>query len=109
MSPIILAVDAGTSVMKAVAFDVAEQVHVVHQKRNDYAEPRPGFVEQDMARTGQDLFEVLSGLIARLEAQGQSAAIAAITLTGQGDGTWLVDEDGEPVGPALLWLDARAA
>ncbi len=108
MSPIILAVDAGTSVMKAVAFDVAGQVHAVHQKRNDYAEPRPGFVEQDMARTGQDLFEVLSGLIARLEAQGQSAAIAAITLTGQGDGTWLIDEDGEPVGPALLWLDARA-
>jgi erythritol kinase (D-erythritol 1-phosphate-forming) len=108
MSPIILAVDAGTSVMKAVAFDVAGQVHAANQKRNDYAEPRSGFVEQDMARTGLDLFEVLSGLIAMLKAQGQNDAIAAIALTGQGDGTWLIDAEGEPVGPALLWLDARA-
>ncbi len=30
-------------------------------------------------------------------------------MTGQGDGTWLVDRDGVPVAPAWLWLDARAA
>ena len=30
-------------------------------------------------------------------------------MTGQGDGTWLIDEGGEPVAPAWLWLDSRAA
>ena len=34
---------------------------------------------------------------------------AALAVTGQGDGTWLVDAAGEPVAPAWLWLDARAA
>ena len=27
----------------------------------------------------------------------------------QGDGTWLIDDEGRPVAPALLWLDSRAA
>src|SRR5947208_3293232 len=33
----------------------------------------------------------------------------AIAVTGQGDGTWLIDRDGEPVAKGWLWLDARAA
>ena len=35
--------------------------------------------------------------------------LVAIAVTGQGDGMWLVDKAGEPVAPAWLWLDARAA
>jgi len=27
----------------------------------------------------------------------------------QGDGTWMIDDEGRPVAPALLWLDSRAA
>jgi erythritol kinase len=33
----------------------------------------------------------------------------AIAVTGQGDGTWLIDAKGEPVAKGWLWLDARAA
>lgn len=29
-------------------------------------------------------------------------------MTGQGDGTWMIDREGEPVGKGWLWLDARA-
>ncbi len=35
--------------------------------------------------------------------------IRAIAITAQGDGCWLVDEHGQPTGPAILWNDARAA
>ena len=35
------------------------------------------------------------------------AAIAAIGVTGQGDGTWLVDADRRAVRPAILWSDGR--
>ena len=38
-----------------------------------------------------------------------TARVSAIAVTGQGDGTWLIDDDGRPVAPALLWLDSRAA
>ena len=37
-----------------------------------------------------------------------AARTAAIGVTGQGDGTWLVGKDNIPVGDAWLWLDARA-
>lgn len=40
--------------------------------------------------------------------QTDSAEIIAVSITGQGDGAWLVDEAGCPTGPALLWLDGRA-
>jgi erythritol kinase len=33
----------------------------------------------------------------------------AVAVTGQGDGTWLIDKEGEPVAKAWLWLDARSA
>ncbi len=36
-----------------------------------------------------------------------AAEIGAIGVTGQGDGTWLVDGDFRPVRPAILWSDGR--
>ena len=44
------------------------------------------------------------GATARLN----SAGVVALAITGQGDGTWLIDRENEPVAPAILWLDARA-
>ena len=38
-----------------------------------------------------------------------ASRVVAIAVTGQGDGTWLIDTDGEPVAKGWLWLDARAA
>ena len=35
--------------------------------------------------------------------------IALISITGQGDGTWLIDKEGNPVCDAWLWLDARSS
>src|SRR5260370_37585270 len=35
--------------------------------------------------------------------------VRLISLTAQGDGCWLVDADGHPTGPAILWNDARGA
>ena len=31
-----------------------------------------------------------------------------MSATGQGDGSWLIDGDGKPAGPAILWTDGRA-
>ncbi len=35
-------------------------------------------------------------------------AIDGIVTTAQGDGVWLVDAEGKPTGPAILWNDGRA-
>ena len=38
-----------------------------------------------------------------------SARAAALAVTAQGDGCWMIDAEGEPIGGGLLWLDSRAA
>ena len=105
---VIVGVDAGTSVIKAVAFDLDGSELAAAGRPNDYVDLPGGGVEQDMARTWDDTAAVLRDLAAP-GARPRRAAPLALAVTGQGDGTWLVDRDGEPVAPAWLWLDSRAA
>lgn len=104
-APILVGIDAGTSVLKSVAFTTDGEQIAVASRKNSYVSVEDGGVEQDMAATWADAVATLKDLTAQL---GQRAmAIAAVAITGQGDGTWLIDKVGEPVCPAWLWLDAR--
>jgi erythritol kinase (D-erythritol 1-phosphate-forming) len=103
--PLIVALDSGTSVVKALAFDVAGKVVTEVSHPNVISSGPGSAVEQDMVRTWQDACAVLNELAVRLD----GAEVAALALTGQGDGTWLVDRADTPVAAAILWLDARAA
>jgi erythritol kinase len=104
---LIIGVDAGTSVIKAVAFDLEGRQLDLAALPNHYEEPGGGAVEQDMAATWQDTARVIRLLSERIE--GLAECTVALAITGQGDGTWLVDREGLPVAPAWLWLDSRAA
>jgi erythritol kinase (D-erythritol 1-phosphate-forming) len=104
---LILAVDSGTSVVKAVAFDRDGRQLAVAARPNRYEDRPGGAAEQDMAQTWRDAAAVLRELAGAIENLSERAA--ALAVTGQGDGTWLVDRDSEPVAPAWLWLDSRAA
>ena len=103
--PILVALDSGTSVVKGLAFDATGKVVVQASRPNVIASGPGGMAEQDMARTFEDACAVLGELAERLDGK----EVVALAITGQGDGTWLVDGDGAPVAPAILWLDARAA
>ena len=65
--------------------------------------PQPGWAEQDarewLGAVAQALAEV------RRAADG---ALRAIAFGAQLDGLVVADADGEPVGPALIWMDRRA-
>lgn len=104
---VIVGIDAGTSVIKAVAFARDGRQIGDFAIPNSYTTAPGGRVEQDMERTWSDTVAALRGLGAALP--DLSRRVAAIAVTGQGDGTWLIDADGRPVAPALLWLDSRAA
>jgi erythritol kinase len=104
---LLIGVDAGTSVIKAVVFTASGEQVAIASRPNSYATPGPGQVEQDMLRTWADCAATLRELHALTP--NLSARVAAVAVTGQGDGTWLIDRDGEPVGGGLLWLDSRAA
>ena len=54
-----------------------------------------------MRRTWDDAAAVLADLAAQLRARFPGREVVALGVTGQGDGTWLIDADGEPVGRRL--------
>ena len=79
----------------------------IASRRNTYRQLPNGGVEQDMRRTWQDTAATLRDLGERIP--DLSRRVLALAVTGQGDGTWLLDADHAPVHDGWLWLDARAA
>lgn len=98
----IIGVDAGTSVVKAVAFAQNGDLLRVAARPTRTHTPSPGYAEQDLeeivAATGEVIREVSAGEAPQL-----------LGITAQGDGLWLLDERGHAVRPPILWSDARAA
>jgi erythritol kinase len=106
MKDVLIGIDAGTSVIKSVAFDMAGQQLAVASVSNEFASLEGGRAEQDMDQTWRNTAQTVRELAARVP--GLAKRTAAIAITGQGDGTWLVDDGGTPAARALLWLDGRA-
>lgn len=104
---VLIGIDAGTSVIKAVAFDTSGRQIGVASRPNSWNRLPDGGAEQDMSRTWADTVAVLNELVQRVE--GLASRVIGIGVTGQGDGTWLIDAEGTPVHDGWLWLDARAA
>ena len=103
---ILIGIDAGTSVIKAVAFDLGGRQIAASSVANRYDMGADGSATQSLSQTWADCAAALRGLGDRVP--DLAARTAALAVTAQGDGTWLVGRDG-PVGDAWLWLDARAA
>ncbi|SMF21916.1 erythritol kinase (L-erythritol 4-phosphate-forming) [Tistlia consotensis] len=105
---LLIGLDAGTSMIKAVAFDLAGRQLAAAATPNAYRrDPGGRIVEQDLEETWERTARTLGQLAEALpDLAGRTAALG---VTGQGDGTWLIDAAGRPVAPAWLWLDTRAA
>jgi erythritol kinase (D-erythritol 1-phosphate-forming) len=100
----VIGLDLGTSRVKAVRFDAAWRAADIEAEATAVSHPSPGWSEQDMTGVWAAAARVL-GQVARRCAD----PVELVAVTGQGDGCWLVDTDGEPARPAPLWNDNRAA
>jgi sugar (pentulose or hexulose) kinase len=101
----LLGVDVGTSVVKAVLFnDDGTQVAIASQSVV-VDSPKPGWAEQDMMAVWEITASVIQEAISSVDAE----KIVAVGITGQGDGAWLLDQQKQPLIPAPLWNDGRAA
>jgi len=105
MSEIVIGVDGGTTAVKAVAFDLNGEIRATHHKSVPVKYGSRGEAEQDMNLIWEAVAECLKGV----KDQVGEAKIVGIGLTGQGDGVWLVDGEGNPTRPAANWMDGRAA
>ena len=99
-----LCVDVGTSLIKSVAYDGDGRELAVERRPSEVLRPAPGHAEQDMG----EVWAAVADTVRRAR-RALPEDPALIAVTAQGDGCWLVDADGEPVGPAILWNDARHA
>jgi sugar (pentulose or hexulose) kinase len=106
MASNLLGVDIGTSLIKAVVFDPDGLELAAGECKVAVASPQRGWAEQDMDAVWTGAGEAIRAAVAAL-AHG-AASIAAVGVTGQGDGAWMIDAVGRPVGPAPLWSDGRA-
>jgi erythritol kinase (D-erythritol 1-phosphate-forming) len=103
----LLGIDAGTTVIKSTLFalDGREVAGAAHD--SSLLTPRPGWAEADM----NAVWRAVVATVQQTLRQGGIAPrdVLAVGVTGQGDGTWLVDVDSRPVRPAILWSDGRTA
>lgn len=103
---VVIGVDGGTTAVKAVAFDLEGNVVTLAHRGVPVEYGRNGEAAQDMNLIWEGVADCLKEVTAALDA---GTEIIAVGLTGQGDGCWLVDADGEPIGMTPNWMDGRAA
>jgi L-xylulokinase len=106
VSELLLGLDAGLTVTKAVVFRPDGTPLGTGQVGSQQRSPHEGWVEKDL----DDLWVGAGQAIASaLEAAGVAGGdIAAVGPTGHGDGLLLLDAEQRPVRPAILSLDGRA-
>ncbi|WP_254272307.1 FGGY-family carbohydrate kinase [Haloarcula marina] len=102
----LVAVDAGTTNVKTVAFDLDGTELATATRETETYHPEPGHAEQSMPRVYERAVATIREVVAALPDDTRPRGVG---LTGQGDGLWAVTEDGEPVRNAVLWSDSRAA
>lgn len=106
MTAVFLGLDVGTSVTKAGLFDVAGRELGSATRPTGVTHPQPGWSEADPELVWSavaDLCREMTALAAR-----HGCPVAAVGVAGAMVGAWVVDGEGRPLRPAILWDDTRA-
>jgi xylulokinase len=101
-----LALDVGTSSVKASLIDGAQRVITVASAPLAVLRPRPLWSEQDPEQWWQACLAAVGGV--RAAAPQAWHALQAIGLSGQMHGATLLDASGCVLRPAILWNDGRS-
>ncbi|MEM8857882.1 MAG: FGGY-family carbohydrate kinase [Chloroflexota bacterium] len=103
---LILAIDNGTQSIRAILFDLSGNIVAKSQIGfKPYHAPQPGWAEQDPNYFWQQLGNVCQQLWQ--QANGQKERVAAVVLTTQRGTVINVDQKGNPLRPAITWMDNR--
>ncbi len=103
---LILAIDNGTQSVRALLFDLRGRL--VAKSRvpiEPYFSERPGWAEQHPAYFWESLCQACQQLWARADVS--KFAVKGVALTTQRATVVNVDRRGEPLRPAIVWLDQR--
>lgn len=108
MTPTILAIDEGTTGVRAYVFDTAGRVLGKAYTQISSSYPKPGWVEQDPVDIWRTTLAVSRRALQDASIHGHQ--LAAIGVCTQRATTVVWDRaTGEPVYPAIVWQDTRTA
>ena len=102
---VLVAIDVGTSGARAVAIGLEGDRYLEVRKAYPTASPAPGWAEQDPRAWRTAALAALAGMVRQL---GSRRRVLAIGLTGPCPSVCLVDANGRPLGPGLIYRDNRA-
>jgi len=101
----LVAIDVGTSGVRAAAFDFGGRRRLEVRRSYPTNTPHPGWAEQDARQWRRATISALTALVREM---GPRRRVHAIGLTGQCPTVVLVDARARPIGPALIYRDNRA-
>ncbi len=101
-----LAVDIGTTQIKAAIVDQAGRIADLAGEANHVYRPHDGWSEMDM----EEIWQKFCGLSRALTDRnpGAAAGIKGAGITAVGEGLWPLNREMRPVRRAVLWNDTRA-
>ncbi|GGX40268.1 FGGY-family carbohydrate kinase [Saccharospirillum salsuginis] len=107
-SPLILAIDNGTQSVRALLFNLdGELVGKGKEEIEPYFSEMPGWAEQHPDVYWQSLGRVCTQLWDTTDAKPED--VTAVTVTTQRGTVVNLDDRGQPLRPAIIWLDQRHA
>ena len=103
---VVVAIDAGTTGVRAIAFDHAGNNVGSAYREFDQFFPQPGWVEHDAEEIWDRIQDVLAELVAKLDGR----EVVAVGITDQRETTVVWDRHtGRPLHRAIVWQDRRTA
>jgi L-xylulokinase len=111
MAEFVLGIDYGSTMIKASVFDMEGKERGVSTVKVDNVSPKTGWYERDLEGVWESSRAAVSGAIkdAGKNEKISGADIAAVSLTGHGNGAHLIGGDGRGIRPAIEGTDNRAA
>lgn len=103
----LLGIDAGTTMVKSVVFDLAGNEIAKDSKGITIIHPHPGWAEHDMNEVWDAVASSIKGAIKEAEIRPED--IKGISMSAQGAGSWFINKKGVPACNAVGWMDGRAA
>lgn len=108
LSDCILTIDAGTQSIRAVIIDLkGNLLDIVKTPIEPYFSTKPGWAEQDPNYFWKSLCNTTKQLLKKNKSYMQT--IRGVTLTTQRATMINLDKNGNPLRPAIVWLDQRKA
>ena len=106
MESLLLGIDVGTSSVKAVLIDESGNIHAVGQAEYPLHHIRPAWVEQDPNDWWGGTCKVINEVLGKVPQAAER--ILGLAVSCQAPTLLALGHSGQPLRPAMIWMDRRA-